>query len=201
MDIFSAIQGRRSVKHYDANHKLPEADLNKLLQTTLLAPTSFNIQHWRLIRITDVQLRTQIREVAWDQQQVTDASELIIFCGDVGAWDNQPQRYWCDAPEEDQQVIVNMLGDFYRGRDFLQRDEAIRSCAIAAQTLMLASHAMGYGSCPMIGFDFDKVAELIKLPAEHVIAMMVTIGKATQPAWPRSGQLSLDEVVFENRFS
>jgi len=201
MDTFSAIQGRRSVKHYDADHKLSKSEIEKLLNLTLLAPTSFNIQHWRLIRITDPQLRAQIRGLAWDQQQVTEASELIIFCGDVGAWDKQPQRYWQNAPAESQSVIINMLGDFYRGREFLQRDEAIRSCAIAAQTLMLAAHAMGYGSCPMIGFDFDKVAELIRLPDDHVAAMMVTIGKPLQPGSPRGGQLPLDEVVFENSFS
>ena len=58
----------------------------------------------------------------------------------------------------------------------------MRSCGIAAQTLMLVAKAMGYGSCPMDGFDFDTVAELINLPEDHVITMFVVIGKATQEA-------------------
>ena len=53
--------------------------------------------------------------------------------------------------------------ELYRGKEQVQRDEAMRSCGIAAQTLMLAAKSMGYDSCPMDGFDFDKVAELIKL--------------------------------------
>jgi nitroreductase len=77
----------------------------------------------------------------------------------------------------------------------------MRSCGIAAQTLMLAAKAMGYDSCPMDGFDFEQVAKLIQLPDDHVIAMFVAIGKATQEAQPRAGQLSLDEVVIENSFS
>jgi nitroreductase len=76
----------------------------------------------------------------------------------------------------------------------------MRSCGIAAQTLMLAARAMGYDSCPMDGFDFDAVGKLINLPADHVVAMCVAIGKPTKEAWPRGGQLPLSEVVIENRF-
>ena len=90
---------------------------------------------------------------------------------------------------------------FYRDKDQVQRDEALRSCGIAAQTLMLAAKTMGYDSCPMDGFDFDKVGELINLPDDHMIAMFVTIGKGTKEAWPRPGQLGLDEVVIKDTFS
>ena len=76
----------------------------------------------------------------------------------------------------------------------------MRSSGIAAQTLMLAAKGMGYDSCPMDGFDFEKVAEIINLPEDHVIAMFVAIGKATSPANPRGGQLPLDDIVIKNRF-
>ena len=65
---------------------------------------------------------------------------------------------------------------------------------------MLAAKAMGYDSCPMIGFDIEKVAEVINLPADHVMGPMVAIGKGTKAAWPKPGQLSLDEVVRDNTF-
>ena len=97
--------------------------------------------------------------------------------------------------------MLPAIDDYYRGKEQVQRDEAMRSCGIAAQTLMLAAKSMGYDSCPMDGFDFVKVAELIKLPDDHVIAMFVAIGKGTKDAWPRPGQLALDEVVIENAFS
>jgi len=77
----------------------------------------------------------------------------------------------------------------------------MRSCGIAAQTLMLAAKSMGYDSCPMDGFDFEKVAELIQLPDDHVIAMFVAIGKGTKEAWPRPGQLESDKVIIKNRFA
>mgnify|MGYP005679340219 FL=1 len=77
----------------------------------------------------------------------------------------------------------------------------MRSIGIAAQTLMLTAKSMGYDSCPMIGFDPDKVAEIIELPENHVIGMMLTVGKALKGANVRSGQLLYDEVVFRNGFS
>ena len=53
----------------------------------------------------------------------------------------------------------------------------------------------------MVGFDFDAVAKLIHLPKDHVIALMVAVGKAVEPARPRGGQLALDEVVLTDRFA
>ena len=66
---------------------------------------------------------------------------------------------------------------------------------------MLAAKAMGYDSCPMIGFDPVQVAELINLPDDHVIGFMIAVGKATKPAWPKPGQLPLGEVIVHNQFS
>ncbi len=97
--------------------------------------------------------------------------------------------------------MVPAIDDYYRDKEQVQRDEAMRSCGITAQTLMLAAKSMGYDACPMDGFDFEKVAELIRLPAEHVIAMFVAIGKGIKEPWPRPGQLDLNEVMIENRFA
>ena len=76
----------------------------------------------------------------------------------------------------------------------------MRSCGIAAMALMLAAQEMGYATCPMDGFDFDAVGKLINLPSDHVISMMVTIGKGVKEAWPRGGQLPLDEALKTDRF-
>jgi nitroreductase len=82
----------------------------------------------------------------------------------------------------------------------MQRDEVMRSCGMAAMTIMLAAKEMGYDTCPMDGFDFDAVAKLINLPADHTPVMFITVGKAIKPASPRSGQLAMNEVVIQNKF-
>ena len=201
MKTEEAIRARRAVKHYDANHSMTPEEINELLSLAILSPTAFNIQNWRFVVVTDPELRKQIREVAWDQAQVTDASLFIVLCADMKSWEKQPERYWADAPEAVRDFMIPAIDNYYRGKEQVQRDEAMRSCGITAQTLMLAAKSMGYDSCPMDGFDFDKVAELIQLPSDHLIAMFVAIGKGTKEAWPRPGQLDLDEVVIKNSFA
>ena len=200
MKTEEAIKTRRSVKHYDPTHQMTDDEINKLLSLAILSPTAFNIQNWRFVIVSDPELRKQIREVAWDQTQVTDTSLFIVLCANLNSWDEDPGRYWVNAPTEVQEFMIPAIDDYYRGKEQVQRDEAMRSCGIAAQTLILAAKSMGYDSCPMDGFDFDKVAELIQLPDDHVIAMFVAIGKGTKEAWPRPGQLSLNEVVINNSF-
>jgi nitroreductase len=150
--------------------------------------------------VRDAQIRKDLRAAAWDQAQVTDASIVVILCADLKAWKKSPERYWKDAPENVRNMLVPMITSVYEGREELQRDEAMRSCGIAGQTLMLAAKEMEYDSCPMIGFDPVKVAEIINLPEDHVIGFMITVGKALKPAQPRGGQLPLSEVVINDKF-
>ncbi|MDX2084078.1 MAG: nitroreductase family protein [Candidatus Melainabacteria bacterium] len=200
MDTFTAIEQRRSIKHYDPDFQMPEAHIQQLMQLAAWSPTSFNIQNWRFVLVQNPDLRQQIRAASWDQAQVTEASLLVVLCGDLNAWDRQPERYWRDAPAPQRERIVPMIQGFYRDQPQLQRDEVMRSCGIAAQTLMLSAKALGYDSCPMVGFDPNAVADVIQLPEDHVIAMMLTIGKAAKPAWPRSGSLPLEAVWIRDRF-
>ena len=200
MDTFEAIEQRRSVKRYDPDHVMTPAEVEKLLSLAMLSPTAFNIQHWRFLVVEDKALRQQIREVSWNQAQVTEASLLVVICADKKAWAKDASRYWKDAPEPVRNFLVPAIGEYYEGREMEERDECMRTCGIAAQTLMLAAKAMGYDSCPMDGFDFDAVAKMVNLPDDHLIAMFVVVGKALAPASVRGGQLAYDEVVFKDRF-
>lgn len=201
MDTQLAIESRRSVKQFDPSHRISEQEIESLLSLAMLSPTAFNIQHWRFVLVRDPALRRQIRQVAWDQAQVTDASLLIVLCADLNAWQKQPERYWRNTAQAARDFLLPAIQAYYAGKPQVQRDEAMRSCGMAAQTLMLSAKAMGYDSCPMDGFDFDAAGQLINLPEDHVISMFVAIGKALQPALPRGGQLALHEVVINDRFA
>ena len=201
MDVIESIYNRRSIKQFDPEHKMTAEEETKLFEAVIQAPTSFNIQHWRFIVLRDTELRAKIRtEFGNDQSQMTDASLLVLFTADINAWKKQPERYWANAPQEVANLLVGWMGPFHEGREWLQRDEAQRSIGMAMQTMMLAAKGLGYDSCPMIGFDIEKVAQLIKLPADHVMGPMVAVGKGTKDPWPKPGQLSLGEVKFENSF-
>lgn len=201
MNVIDAIHARRAIKHYDPAHRLTDEEVRTLLSAAMQAPTAFNIQHWRFVVVADPAIRREIRAAAWDQAQVTDASLLIVLCADRDAWRKDPARYWRDAPAPVRDFLVTAIGSYYEGREQAQRDECMRSCGLAGMAIMLAAKAMGYDSCPMDGFDFDAVARIIGLPENHLISFMIAVGKGTQGAWPKPGQLSYDEVVIPDRFA
>ena len=200
MNTIEAIKARRAVKHYDPNHKMSADEERQLLELAMLSPTAFNIQNWRFVVVRDMETRQKIRAVAWDQAQVTDASLLVVLCANLKAWEQDPAKYWRNAPKPVQEFLVPAIDQYYQGKPQVQRDEAMRSCGLAGQTIMLAAKAMGYDTCPMDGFDFDAVGKIISLPSDHAIAFMISVGKKTQDSWPRPGQLAYDQVVIENTF-
>lgn len=200
MDVFSAIEQRRSIKHYDTSHQMTPEEERRLLELALLSPTSFNIQNWRFIVLRDPEVKKQVRAAAWNQAQIEEAQLTLALCADLKAWDRAPERYWCDAPEPTRNMLVPMIRKTYQDRDQLQRDEAMRSVGIAAQTLMIAAKAMGYDSGALVGFNPDAVAKIINLPPDHVIGMLLVIGKRKKDAYCRGGQLPYEEVVLDNRF-
>ena len=200
MDAQEAIFARRAVKHYDADFVMPPADKARLMELARQAPTSFNIQNWRIVSIENPALRKQVRAAAWNQEQIETASLTFVITADLNAWAKEPVRYWETAPKPVQDFMVPAITQFYDGREWQQRDEAMRSAGLVAQTLMLAAKSMGYDSCPMIGLDADEVGRLIRLPADHVVCMMLVIGKAVEPAWPKGGFVPDSEVFFTDRF-
>lgn len=200
MNVSEAINTRRSIKHFDVHHRMTQVEIDALMSLAMLSPTAFNIQNWRFIIVTDPVLRQQIRSVSWNQAQVEEASLLIVLTADLKSWAKQPERYWQNAPKTLADYLVPAIGHYYENNEQAQRDEGMRSCGMAAMTIMLAAKEMGYDTCPMDGFDFDAVSKILNLPADHTPAMFVVVGKGVKPAHVRGGQLPMDEVVLYNKF-
>jgi nitroreductase len=162
-----------------------------------LAPTSFNIQNRHFVAVVDQEQKNQIQAAAWGQEHVRDASVVVVITGDLKAHE-KTDRFLRDAPVREQ--LEPMIGQFYDGNDALLRDEACRSVGLAAMNLMLSAQALGYESCPMIGFDPGQVSDALGLDGDHPPLMIVVVGKGTQQAWPRLGLLQLEELVSVNQF-
>ena len=201
MDTFDAIKTRRAIKKFDSSYKMTDEQVQSLMKLTLLSPTSYNQQNWRFVTVTDQAVKEKIHVAARNQAQPLDGSLVILLCGNMNAWKDDPMRYWKNHPLEKQEHVKEAMHKKYSDSPQNRRDEAIRSCGFAAQTIMLAAKQMGLDSCPMVGFEYDKMAKIINLPDDHIIVMMIVVGKAASPAAERGGQLSLDEVVFENKFN
>jgi nitroreductase len=200
MNVVDAIQERRAEKIFDSSFVISDQDIQELLAKAILSPTAFNLQNWRIVNVKNQELRQKIREVAWNQDKVTDASHLFVLCADLNAWIKDPARYWAGAPQMYQDMLIPAIDAYYRDKPQIQRDEAMRSCGLIAMSIMLLAQENGWHSCPMDGFDFDAVGRIINLPDDHVVAMMVAVGKRSIDSFPRTGKLQLQEVLFENQF-
>ena len=201
MDTFDAIKTRRAIKKFDNTYKMSDEQVQSLMKLTLLSPTSYNQQNWRFVTVTDQKVKEQIHVAARNQAQPLDGSLVILLCGNMNAWKDDPMRYWKNHPLEKQEHVRDAMHKKYSDSPQNRRDEAMRSCGFAAQTIMLAAKQMGLDSCPMVGFEYDEMAKIINLPSDHIIVMMIVVGKAASPAAERGGQLPFDEVVFENKFN
>ena len=201
MDTFEAISNRRAIKKFDPNHKMTSDEVDSLMKLTILSPTSYNQQNWRFVTVTDQLIKEKIGIAARNQAQPVDGSLVILLCGNMNAWKEDPLRYWKNHPTEKQELVKASLEKKYSDSPQNRRDEAVRSCGFAGQTIMIAAREMGLDSCPMVGFEYDEIAKIINLPKDHIIVLMIVVGKSAEPANPRGGQLELDQVVFKNKFN
>ena len=202
MDTIAAIHERRSIKEFDQNHEIPANIFHKLIDAARQTPTSYNLQHTRLIVIEDKKLREEISRAAWNQPQILSSSLLFVIAADKKAWKKQPERFYTNASKERQDFILKAIPTSFKDNPLKERDEAVRSGSLMAMTIMLAAKSLGYDSCPMGGFDIQKVTDLVKLPKDHVLVMILAIGKGIKPLSQKSSSdyLPLNELLIKNHF-
>jgi len=201
MTVSTAIQTRSAVRTFDPSHKMTVAQKQGLLELAMRAPSAWNIQHWRFVLIENPDQCAALQAAGGGQAQFTDAAMLVAIVVDLDAWTRDPARYFDGAPADIAQDLAGKVLDFYADRAWLARDDAMRSCGLTAQTLMLAATELGLASCPMDLFDVDSVKTLLNLPPAHETAMFVAIGKALEGhEMPRMGRLPYEQVVVVDRF-
>ena len=197
MEFSEIVQQRRSIKSYDPDKTISDAELRELFDEVVLSPSSFNLQNWTFIAVKDSAMKKKLKEAAWGQSQVKDCSAAILVCGKLDAYQDAPKIYK-DAPKEVQEGLLPMINNFYEGKEQLQRDEAIRSASLAAMTLMYGATSRGWATGPMIGFDPEAVSRLLKLTPNLIPVMIVVLGRQKDPPRPRSYRHPVEKVVRLN---
>lgn len=191
MKVSEALKSRLSANAYDVNAELSKEQITELVELASEAPTSFNTQNWHVIAVTDPEVRKNIRAAAWDQPKVTDSAVLFAVLGNTNVTEklSESMNLATDAKivePEIQEWFETNAANFYKDQPQLSRDEALRSGSYLAMSLMLAGQEKGYGSGPMIGFDADKVAEILKVPEKYVVTVLISMGPlAPEGNWSR----------------
>ncbi len=201
MEFSELVLARHSVRSYETGTSIGDAELTAIFEEVVLSPSSFNLQHWQFVVVRDDARKSELRKLSFGQAQVEQCAAVVLVCGNLDAHADAA-RIYADAGEEARDKYVPMIEGVYRDQPALQREEAVRSGALAAMSLMYAARNRGWDSGPMIGFDAAAVAALLELPSHVVPVMMVVVGRAEsgrQP--PRGYRRPLSEVVHLESFT
>jgi len=199
MNTLETINQRISANRFDPDKPLSRAEIEELVTCATQAPSSFNLQHWRFIAVTEPADKERLKAVAYGQQKVVDAAVTFIVLGDLKAHIKLPDilAQAVKAGIFDQATADNMVGmaNQMYANPSAQRDEAIRSASMAAMTLMLAAQAKGLVSGPMIGFDPEGLKREFQITERYLPVMLIAVGHPAPGNWPRKPRLSLDDVL------
>lgn len=204
MDTLEIIKQRISANKFDTSRSLSESEIKELVAYATEAPSAYNIQNWRFIAVTAPEAKARLKAVAYNQQKVVDAAVTFIVLGDLRGYEKLPEilKPMVDGGVMKQQAAdgwANTAISAYSASEQFARDEAIRSAAFAAMTLMIAAEAKGFVTGPMIGFDPEGVKREFNISDRYVPVMLVTLGYAAPGNWPRKPRLSVKEVLAFNQ--
>lgn len=195
MEFSTLVEQRHSVRDFEPDITIGDDELLSIFEQVILSPSSFNIQNWCFVVVRDPERKKTLRGLSYGQAQVEAASAAIVVCGRLDAHEDAP-RIYADADPQAREKYVPMIAGVYDAQPALQREEALRSGALAAMSLMYAAKDRGWDTGPMIGFDAGAVATFLELDENTVPVMMVVLGKARDGRQPARGyRRPVSEVV------
>ena len=203
-DFLEVLNERTSAEHFDSATPISIQEIKELVSEACQAPSSFNIQHWRFIAVTDERIRERLKgtTIAPNQERVANAPLIFLILGDLnghkrleGILDGTVRAGLLRREVAD--VWLTMANGMYGSDPRLARDEAIRSGSLASMTLMLAAGNRGYVSCS-IGFNPVQVMEILGISDHYVPVMMLTVGRPASGNKGRRPRLPLDQVLAFN---
>lgn len=168
--IVDALNWRYATKGFDTKKKVSPRDLNDLLEAARLAPTSYGLQPFRMILVKNPAIRAKLREAAWNQGQLVEASHIVVFAVKKGI-DAAYVDQFVDLVAKTRKVKVETLKDYadmMKGTIAAKSPEMLdewssRQAYIALGTMLLAAARAKIDACPMEGFDATKFDEILGL--------------------------------------
>ncbi len=179
--VLAALHWRYATKKFDATRKLSAEDWAKLEQGLVLAPSSYGMQPYRFVVVTDPTLKEQLKPAAHGQSQITDCSHLVVLAARTDVTDEDVEHYLARISEvrgverahlEGFAKVIK--GDVVNGpRHAMAKEWCARQAYIALGQLMTVAALASIDVCPMEGFSPDKFTEILGLAARGYAAVVV----------------------------
>ncbi len=186
-DFEKAMHFRHACKLFDATKKIKQEDLDFILEAGRMSPSSIGLEHWKFLVVRDEKLKRAIREVSWDQPQMTTCSELVVVLYKKQLRSNTPY-----IKAQYKKVFGgDEVGEWYKGFIDPQSDEALecwsmQQCHIAAANMMTAAAYIGIDSCPIGGYDKAALEQALGIDGSlYGVALMLPFGYRANPQQPR----------------
>jgi len=209
MDLLTALKERRSINFFDPERNIPESTLRELIEIANLAPSSFNLQPWEVVAVTDPERKKALREHAFNQEKVEEASAVLIVIANPNAVEENVDEVldsWVELgynKPEDKAGMRGMPGRMYGAKDSLPRTVfAVKNAGLFAMSLMIAARGLGLETHPMDGFKEAGVKKEFGIPEDRVIPMLIAVGylKPGVKLLPRAFRRAVDRFTHFNRF-
>ncbi|PAW79538.1 MAG: nitroreductase [Verrucomicrobia bacterium Tous-C9LFEB] len=207
LTVAQSILQRRSCKRFKPD-AIPAEVLERVIELTLHAPSSFNMQPWRLIVIDDAAQKEALAKVAWNQPQITTAPVVLVFAVSLRGWEQTFESVIKIAselgawPEKFVTMARGAVPGFQNALGAKEREYAVKDALIAATHTALAAESLGLSSCFMNGWDESGVKEIIgaKDNPDIAIALVMPIGYSLDlPKF--AGRLPREVTVFKGTLS
>lgn len=201
--FFDVIKERRSVRSYDPEVKISREELSEILQQATLAPSGANLQPWRFLVIDSQELKQKLLPIAFNQQQVVEASAVIAVLGDMECYKLAEKIYGQAVeagymPAETAKSFVERYTSMFASMPTdAVRQNVVTDSGLVSMQLMLVARAKGYDTVPMGGYDKEKFKEAFGISDRYVPIMLIALGKAAKPGHPTT-RLPIEDVTFFN---
>ncbi|KAM3098106.1 nitroreductase family protein [Phormidesmis sp. 146-35] len=207
LDVAAAIVQRRAIKNFKPD-EIPLALLHQLVDLTIAAPSSFNLQSWRIVLVQDEAQKAALSAACWGQPQITQAPVTFVFAADSDAWKEDRTAFYETAVQlgnltpQAVEYLQDAIPQFQSALGEKNREYAVKDAMIAATHLVLAAQSYGLATCFMNGWVEDQVKAVIGAADQPniAIAVVIPVGFAAEPR-KDPGRYPVSHNVFVDRLS
>ncbi|MGE7811309.1 nitroreductase family protein [Lysinibacillus capsici] len=205
MSVKDILEKRRSVRHYDSNYKISSETLTALVESASKSPNGNNIQATRYLIIEDANLRNLLLPIAFNQQQIVEASTLIVMLGDYQAFNKgniiniHEEGYQAGYFDESlRDYLANAAINYYESKT--KEDlklELTRDVSLSSMSLVLLANEAGFDTITMSGYDSKKLKEILNISDRYLDVMLIAIGKGIK-AGHKTVRHNVNKVIYKN---
>jgi nitroreductase len=201
-EFMDAMVFRHACKRFDTSRAIPEREFETILEAGRLSPSSFGMEPWRLLVVRSKELREALKPFCWNQNQITEASELVIFTTDNEAvrGNSAYVKKMFARRGLDEATTAAYLKRYADYMAPLEADARLlenwtaKQCYIMAANMMTCAASMQIDSCPIEGFDRADVQRCLELGPGRSVALITAFGYRLNPQSERK-RLELGEIV------